>query len=205
MISFWERVGLKFRPALSLTSYVAIVERGASRCAACERSSLPSRRRLCRSSSPIRSPISSPARQAAHRRAIVLVLFTIPFLINYIVRNVAWTGLLGRTGDDQQRTDGSGLIDAPIDWLLYSDFRGLRRADLVLYAVHDFSAGPVDRRDRPAISRGKRAARARSPFTTFRAITLPLSLPGMFAADYVRFGRLFRRKRGADHHGRRRL
>ena len=39
------------------------------------------------------------ARKASPRSArIVLLLFTIPFLINYIIRNVAWTGLLGRTG-----------------------------------------------------------------------------------------------------------
>ena len=36
--------------------------------------------------------------------------------------------------------------------------------------------------DRPAISRSKRAARAPAPVTTFLRITLPLSLPGIFAA-----------------------
>ena len=89
-----------------------------------------------------------PGPQGAPATArIVLLLFTVPFLINYIVRDVSpGPYLLGRTGVVNSALLAAGIIDAPLDWLLYSDFAVLRRADLVLHAVHDLSAVPVDRR-----------------------------------------------------------
>src|SRR5439155_14206060 len=52
----------------------------------------------------------------------VLLLFAVPFLINYIIRTFAWTYLLGRTGPVNATLMALGLTNGPLDWLLYSDF-----------------------------------------------------------------------------------
>jgi len=180
MVSFWERAGLKFRPALSLASYYTIVD-GArltvlirSFMVAIEVTTLalliayPVAYFLARKTSP-----------AATR--IVLVLFTIPFLINYIVRNVAWTGLLGRNGTVNSALIAAGLIDAPADWLLYSDFAVILGLISTYMPFMIFplvlSIAAIDRQYLEAS-----ADLGASAFATFRRITLPLSLPGIFAA-----------------------
>ena len=61
-----------------------------------------------------------PGRPGATR--IVLLLFTVPFLVNYIIRTFAWTYLLGRTGPLNPCSSGAASSDGPLDWLLYSDF-----------------------------------------------------------------------------------
>ena len=113
---------------------------------------------------------------------VVLLLFTVPFLINYIVRNVAWTGLLGRTGTINTLLMAAGIIDAAARLAALQRLRRLSRPHLHLHAVHDLSAVPVDR----GASTGSISRRApmlgASAVATFLRITLPLSLPGIFAA-----------------------
>ena len=69
---------------------------------------------------PIAYFLAFKARPAATR--LVLLLFTVPFLVNHIIRTFAWTYLLGRTGPINGLLMASGVTDAPLDWLLYSDF-----------------------------------------------------------------------------------
>lgn len=180
VISFWERVGLKFRPAFSFTSYIAIIE-GArldvlmrTLTVAVEATAL---------SLLIAYPIAYfLARKASPASArAVLLLFTIPFLINYIVRNVAWTGLLGRNGTINSALLALSVTDAPIDWLLYSDFSvfvGLVSSYMpfMIFPLV-LSIGAIDRQYLEAS-----ALLGASALSTFLRITLPLSLPGIFAA-----------------------
>jgi ABC-type spermidine/putrescine transport system permease subunit I len=109
------------------------------------------------------------------------VLFTIPFLINYIIRNVAWTSLLGRNGTINTVLMTMGLTDGPVDWLLYSDFAVLIGliSSYMPFMVFPLvlSIGAIDRQYLEAS-----ALLGASPFTTFCRILLPLSLPGIFAA-----------------------
>ena len=99
----------------------------------------------------------------------------------------------------------AGLIDAPLDWLLYSDFCGASRADHLLHAVHDLPAVAVD--CAPSTGSISRQARCwvQSPVTTFLRITLPLVAARRVRRRRLRLRRLPWRKRRADHHGRRRL
>ncbi|ODN67349.1 Spermidine/putrescine transport system permease protein PotB [Methylobrevis pamukkalensis] len=54
---------------------------------------------------------------------IVLALIcTIPFWTSNVIRMISWIPLLGRNGLVNQGLVGSGLIDTPLDGLLYSDF-----------------------------------------------------------------------------------
>jgi ABC-type spermidine/putrescine transport system permease subunit I len=180
VISFWERVGMKFRPALSLASYATIIE--GARLQVLERSLI-----IAVEATVLSLLLAYPiayflARKAgAHATRIVLVLFTIPFLINYIVRNVAWTSLLGRNGTINNFLKALGVIDAPLDWLLYSDFSvfvGLISSYMpfMIFPLV-LSIGAIDKQYLEAS-----ALLGAKPWTTFLRIVVPLSLPGIFAA-----------------------
>ena len=93
VVSFWEKTGLKFKPAFTFRSYEAIIE--GARLIVLSRSLMVSATAtiVCLMIAyPIAYFLARRARPAVAR--IVLILFTIPFLINYIVRNVAWTSIL---------------------------------------------------------------------------------------------------------------
>jgi ABC-type spermidine/putrescine transport system permease subunit I len=171
---------MKFRPALSLASYTAVIE--GARLQVLERSLI-----VAVETTVISLLIAYPiayflARKAgAYAARIVLVLFTIPFLINYIIRNVAWTGLLGRNGTINNALRELGVIDSPLDWLLYSDFSvfvGLVTSYMpfMIFPLV-LSIAAIDRQYLEAS-----ALLGATPLTTFRRIVLPLSLPGIFAA-----------------------
>jgi ABC-type spermidine/putrescine transport system permease subunit I len=171
---------MKFRPALSLASYAAIVE--GARLQVLQRSLIIAVEATTLSmllAYPIAYFLARKARPHATR--IVLVLFTIPFLINYIVRNVAWTSLLGRNGTINNFLKALGLIDAPLDWLLYSDFSvfvGLISSYMpfMIFPLV-LSIGAIDKQYLEAS-----ALLGAKPWTTFLRIVVPLSLPGIFAA-----------------------
>src|SRR5262249_4353661 len=180
MISFWERAGLKFRPAFSLASYVSLI--GGARLEVLRRSLIVALEATALSLLLAYAIAYFLARKVEPATArIVLVLFTIPFLINYIVRNVSYTVLLGRTGVVNTALMSAGITDAPLDWLLYSDFAvllGLVSAYMPFMIFPLFlSIGAIDRQYLEAS-----ALLGASPFPTFHSITLPLSLPGVFAA-----------------------
>jgi putative spermidine/putrescine transport system permease protein len=55
-------------------------------------------------------------------RLVLALLCTIPFWTSNVIRMISWVPLLGRNGLVNQSLVGLGVIDQPIDWLLYSDF-----------------------------------------------------------------------------------
>jgi putative spermidine/putrescine transport system permease protein len=55
-------------------------------------------------------------------RFVLALLCTIPFWTSNVIRMISWVPLLGRNGLVNQALVGSGIIDVPLDWLLYSDF-----------------------------------------------------------------------------------
>ena len=180
VISFWERAGLKFEPAFSFAAYVTIAE--GARFVVLKRSLI-----VAVEATMLSLAIAYPiayflARKAQPRSArLVLLLFTMPFLINYIVRNVAWTGFLGRTGTINSALIAAGLIETPVDWLLYSDFAvfvGLVSSYMpfMIFPLVLAIAG-IERQFLEAS-----ALLGAKPATTFLRITLPLSAPGIFAA-----------------------
>jgi ABC-type spermidine/putrescine transport system permease subunit I len=180
MVSFWERAGLRFKPAFTLKSYETIID-GArldvlirSVAAAVEATALS-----LLIAYPIAYVLARKASPAVAR--VVLLLFTVPFLINYVVRNVAWTSLLGRTGTINSFLIQVGIVDQPLDWLLYSNFSvflGLISTYMPFMIFPLFlSLAAIDRQYLEASS-----DLGASAVATFLRITLPLSLPGIFAA-----------------------
>ena len=63
-------------------------------------------------------------------QTLLFVLCTIPFWTSNVIRMISWVPLLGRNGLVNQSLQGIGLIDTPIEWLLFSDF------SVVLAFVH---------------------------------------------------------------------
>jgi len=63
-------------------------------------------------------------------QTVLFVLCTIPFWTSNVIRMISWVPLLGRNGLANQTLVGAGLVDAPVEWLLFSDF------SVVLAFVH---------------------------------------------------------------------
>ncbi|MEL0438857.1 ABC transporter permease [Phycobacter sp. K97] len=52
----------------------------------------------------------------------LFLLCTIPFWTSNIIRMISWIPFLGRNGIANKTLIDWGMIDAPLEWLLYSDF-----------------------------------------------------------------------------------
>ncbi|MFC5522962.1 ABC transporter permease [Polaromonas jejuensis] len=63
-------------------------------------------------------------------QTLLFVLCTIPFWTSNVIRMISWVPLLGRNGLVNQSLQSLGLVNQPIEWLLFSDF------SVVLAFVH---------------------------------------------------------------------
>jgi ABC-type spermidine/putrescine transport system permease subunit I len=185
VVSFWKRALLKMVPAFELSNYLEFLT--GTRLSVLGRSFLVSieATTICLVIAyPIAYYLARHARLSAAR--LVLLLFTIPFLVNYVIRAFSWTYLLGRTGPINRGLIEIGIVKGPIDWLLYSDFAVLvgmisSYMPFMIFPLWMSLAG-IDRRLGEASSMlGAR------PWTTFRHVTMPLSIPGIFAAIIFAF------------------
>ncbi|MEX0984399.1 MAG: ABC transporter permease [Actinomycetota bacterium] len=115
------------------------------------------------------------------RKYILLLLIIVPFLTSYLLRVLAWKVILGETGVINSFLVWSGIREAPIEWLLYSQFAVM----LVLaYVWIPFVALPIfvslDGLDRSLLEAAGDLGAGR--WRTFARVTLPLSVPGVMAA-----------------------
>jgi putative spermidine/putrescine transport system permease protein len=69
--------------------------------------------------------VLSPTVQTA-----LFVLCTVPFWTSNVIRMISWVPLLGRNGLVNQVLVGSGVVNTPVEWLLFSNF------SVVLAFVH---------------------------------------------------------------------
>ncbi len=63
-------------------------------------------------------------------QTLLFVVCTIPFWTSNVIRMVSWVPLLGRNGLVNQALTGVGLVQQPVEWMLFSDF------SVVLAFVH---------------------------------------------------------------------
>jgi putative spermidine/putrescine transport system permease protein len=63
-------------------------------------------------------------------QTLLFVLCTIPFWTSNVIRMISWIPLLGRNGLVNQTLMGLGMVQQPIEWLLFSEF------SVVLAFVH---------------------------------------------------------------------
>lgn len=55
-------------------------------------------------------------------RAVFLTLLTIPFFLDLSSRTIVWRAILGQNGLVNTILMSTGLTEAPVDWLLYTEF-----------------------------------------------------------------------------------
>ena len=185
VLSFWKRAGFKLEPAFTLASYEAFFS--GVRLSVLEKS-LVAALIVTVLGLLIAYPIAWFLSNRVSRRTsqVFLFLLAVPFVINPIIRNFSLAWLLGRTGPINSGLAALGLTDGPVDWLLFSDFAvvlGLVMSYMpfMIYPLWLALSG-IDRRLVEASW-----MLGASPAATFRRITLPLSLPGVFAASIFGF------------------
>ncbi|MEM8541109.1 MAG: ABC transporter permease, partial [Pseudomonadota bacterium] len=108
----------------------------------------------------------------------LFLLCTIPFWTSNIIRMISWVPFLGRNGIANQTLISMGLIEDPVEWLLFSDF-AVVLAFVHLYAL--FMVVPIFntmmRIDRSLIEAATDAGA--SGFQTLTNIIIPLTKPGI--------------------------
>ena len=123
--------------------------------------------------------------KGAYKPTFVLLLF-IPFWSSYVVRTFVWLPILGRNGVINQVLIWTGLIDQPLDFLLYNE--GAVLLGLV-YVFTLFMTLPIyvtlDKLD-PALLEAANDLGAR-PLQTFARVIVPLSLPGVMSGSIMVF------------------
>lgn len=109
---------------------------------------------------------------------VLSLLCTIPFWTSNVIRMIAWIPLLGRNGLVNSGLRNAGLIDKPIEWLLFSEFA------VVLALVHLFTFfmvvpifNSMVRIDRRIIEAAYDAGA--SGWQTLWNIVIPLAKPGI--------------------------
>jgi len=180
VISFWKRVGFHIRPDFSFISYASFL--GGLRVQVLERSLIVGTE-VTVIGLLVAYPIAwfLAMRTSPRATRVALMLFTIPFLVNYVIRTFSWSYLLSRTGPINSLLIAIGATNTPLDWLLYSDFAVLIG---LLTSYVPFMIFPLwlalSGIDRQLIQASWLLGA--NPVRTFFHVTLPLSMPGVFAA-----------------------
>ena len=109
---------------------------------------------------------------------VLFLLTTIPFWTSNIIRMISWIPLLGKNGLVNQTLIGAGLINEPLQWLLYSSF-SVCLAFVHLYTL--FMVVPIFntmmRIDKSLIEAARDGGA--SGFQILTNVIIPLSKPGI--------------------------
>jgi len=115
-----------------------------------------------------------------------IVLMTLPFWTSYLLRVFAWKVILGYEGVINSGLLSLGLIDAPLEFLLYS------QTAVVITLAHAWAAFAIlpmyvslEKIDRSLLEAATDLGDG--PMRRFFRITLPLSLPGIISATFLIF------------------
>ena len=120
---------------------------------------------------------------AFHVRSLTMqialfLVCTVPFWTSNIIRTISWIPLLGRNGLVNSTLVKAGIIDTPIEWLLFSDF------SVVLAFVHLYTMfmivpifNSMMRIDRALIEAARDAGA--TGWQTIWNVVIPLSKPGI--------------------------
>jgi len=125
------------------------------------------------------------ARAPEHRRTLLLLLVILPFWTSFLLRVMAWIGLLADNGVVNNILLGLGLVTEPVR-LLYTDtalYLG------IVYCYLPFMVLPLYAnlvKLDPVLLEAASDLGAR-PWRAFLAVTLPLSLPGILAGTMLVF------------------
>ncbi|MEM6305346.1 MAG: ABC transporter permease [Pseudomonadota bacterium] len=122
-----------------------------------------------------------------HRNKMLwIILMTLPFWTSYLLRVFAWKVILGYEGVINSSLLSAGLIEAPLEFLLYS------QTAVIITLAHAWAAFAIlplyvslEKIDRSLLEAA--ADLGDGPVKRFLRITLPLSLPGIMSATFLIF------------------
>ena len=122
-----------------------------------------------------------------HRRKLIwIILMTLPFWTSYLLRVFSWKVILGYNGAINSGLKSLGLIEQPLEFLLYSP------TAVVITLAHAWAAFAIlpiyvslEKIDRSLLEAA--ADLGDGPVARFLRVTLPLSLPGVIAATLLIF------------------
>ena len=119
-------------------------------------------------------------------KAMWIILLTIPFWTSYLLRVFSWKIMLGFNGAINSGLMSVGIIDKPLEFLLYNPLA------VMITLTHSWIAFAVlpiyvslEKIDRSLLEAA--ADLGDSRWRRFRRITLPLSMPGTIAATLLVF------------------
>lgn len=124
------------------------------------------------------------ARHARRTKTLLIVLLIVPFWVSYLMRMLAWIGLLLPDGLVNKTLMDVGILSHPHAWL-----QG-QASSVVLALIYGYVPylilplfATLDRIDRNVLEAGRDLGG--SPISTFLHVTLPLSRNGILAASVL--------------------
>ena len=185
VMSFWKSSIFGTTPDLDIGNYARLVE------SPLYGGLLLKTLRIALASTLIALVISYPVayfltRLAPRWKAVFVLLMFLPFWTSYVVRTFVWLPILGRNGAINDALAWLGLIDEPLEWLLYNE--GAVYLGLV-YVYTLFMTLPIylslEKID-PRLVEAAADLGAR-PVSVFIRIILPLSWPGVLSGCLMVF------------------
>lgn len=184
-MSFWTQTGFDFDTTLSLNNYNKALEHPVYE-------ALMTRSILISGSCAIATVLVSypmayyVAFHVKKHKMLWIILMTLPFWTSYLLRVFAWKVVLGYNGVINSGLKSVGIIDKPMEFLLYSP------TAVVITLAHAWAAFAIlpiyvslEKIDRSLLEAATDLGDG--PVARFFRITLPLSLPGVIAATLIIF------------------
>jgi spermidine/putrescine transport system permease protein len=184
-VSFWTQNGYEFDTTLTLNAYDTIVDEPVY--AKLLMRSLWISGTCTVATVLLSYPMAYYVAFHVHKNKMIwIILMTLPFWTSYLLRIFTWKIILGYNGVINSGLSWVGLIDAPLEFILYSP---LAVVITLTHAWVAFAILPIyvslEKIDRSLLEAA--ADLGDGPVARFFRITLPLSLPGVIAATVLIF------------------
>lgn len=119
-------------------------------------------------------------------KSTILTLVVLPFLVGGLIRTIAWRGILGIQGVINSALLSLGLINQPLEWLLYSKFAVVLSLFYNYYPFMLFTIYLVlEATDARLLAAAQDLGASR--WKTFTHIVFPLSVPGLLTGSILTF------------------
>lgn len=185
VISFWTRDGFGFDTAFTIANYTRIWTEPIF-------GALLQRSFLISGIATVATvllcyPMAYYVAFHVHRNKMMwIILMTLPFWTSYLLRVFAWKVILGYEGVINSGFMSLGIIQAPLEFLLYS------QTAVIITLAHAWAAFAIlplyvslEKIDKSLLEAATDLGDG--PMARFFRVTLPLSMPGVIAASFLIF------------------
>ncbi|MGO1120422.1 ABC transporter permease [Rhodovibrionaceae bacterium A322] len=185
VMSFWTRQGFDFNTTLTLANYAKAFDQPIYM--ALLKRSLTISAWATVSTVVLAYPMAYYVAFHVHKNKMMwIVLMTLPFWTSYLLRVFAWKVVLGYEGVINSFLMTTGVIDQPLEFLLYS------QTAVIVTLAHAWAAFAIlpmyvslEKIDKSLLEAATDLGDG--PLWRFFRITLPLSLPGVISASFLIF------------------